>query len=82
MKALVKTAPGPGNVQVLEKGTPSIPEDDWVLIQVKAAGVCGTDLHIWHDEYPNYPPVVLGHEFSGQVAECGRAVVGPTSALT
>lgn len=76
MKALVKTAPGPGNVQVLEKGIPSIPEDDWVLIQVKAAGVCGTDLHIWHDEYPNYPPVVLGHEFSGQVVECGRTVSG------
>lgn len=77
MKALVKTARGPGNIEVLEKGIPSIPEDDWVLIRVKAAGICGTDLHTWHDEYQNYyPPVVLGHEFSGQIVECGKGVTG------
>ena len=73
MKALVKTARGPGNIEVLEKSIPSIPKDDWVLIRVEAAGVCGTDLHIWHDQYQNYPPVVLGHEFSGRIVECGKA---------
>jgi len=36
-----------------------------VLIEVKAAGICGTDLHIYHDEFPYWPPVILGHEFAG-----------------
>ncbi|WMT58382.1 zinc-dependent alcohol dehydrogenase family protein [Truepera radiovictrix] len=48
-----------------------------VLIEVKNAGICGTDLHIWHGSYAlaKYP-VVLGHEFSGVVAAVGREVKG------
>lgn len=76
MKALVKTAKGPGNIEVLEIEKPRITNPEWVLIQVKAAGVCGTDLHIWHDQFPYWPPVVLGHEFSGMVVEVGDAVTG------
>jgi L-iditol 2-dehydrogenase len=34
---------------------------------VRAAGICGTDLHIYHDEFPTQPPVVLGHELAGEV---------------
>ncbi len=37
-------------------------------------GVCGTDIHVLHDTFRNYPPVVLGHEFAGTVIEVGRKV--------
>ena len=74
MKSLVKTAKGPGNIEVRESPVPKIPKDDWVLIKVMAAGVCGTDLHIWHDQFPYWPPVILGHEFAGEIAEVGSAV--------
>lgn len=76
MKALVKTAKGEGNIELLERHVPSLPGDDWVLIRVRAAGVCGTDLHIWHDQFPYWPPVILGHEFSGEIVEIGSAVTG------
>lgn len=48
-----------------------------VLIRVHACGVCGTDVHIYHGEEgsaPVNPPVVLGHEFSGEVVEIGSEV--------
>lgn len=48
-----------------------------VMVQVKACGICGTDVHIYHGEPGSAevaPPVVLGHEFSGVVTEVGSAV--------
>ena len=39
-----------------------------------AAGICGTDLHIYHDEFKTKPPVVLGHELSGEVVALGEGV--------
>ncbi len=74
MKALVKTAKGEGNIEVKNMPYPSLPAGDWVIIKVRAAGVCGTDLHIWHDMYPYWPPVILGHEFAGEIAETGKDV--------
>jgi L-iditol 2-dehydrogenase len=47
------------------------PKAGEVLIEVKACGICGTDLHILHDKFPYWPPVILGHEFSGRVAANG-----------
>lgn len=73
MKALVKVAKGVGLVEIQDVPTPSLP-DDHVMIEVKAAGVCGTDVHIYHDLYPYYPPVILGHEFSGEIVEIGANV--------
>ena len=40
-----------------------------VLVKVTAAGVCGTDRHLFHGEFPCSPPVTLGHEFSGIVVQ-------------
>jgi L-iditol 2-dehydrogenase len=74
MKALVKIAKGIGNIEVRDVPVPSIQNDDEVLIKISAAGVCGTDIHIFHDQFPYWPPVVLGHEFSGVVIETGKAV--------
>ena len=75
MRAIVKTAAGPG-MQVRDVPVPSIGASD-VLIRVLNAGVCGTDLHIW--EWDAWaagrlkPPVTIGHEFSGRIEKLGGA---------
>jgi len=73
VKAVVKTAPGVGHVEVCEIDEPSVPPGH-VKIAVRAAGICGTDLHIYHDEFRSFPPVVLGHEVAGDVVEVGPGV--------
>jgi L-iditol 2-dehydrogenase len=73
VKALVKFAPGEGNLDVMDVEEPRC-GDDQVKIEVAFCGVCGTDVHILHDTFRNYPPVILGHECSGVVVEVGRNV--------
>ena len=73
MQAVVKTARGEGNVALRELPQPR-PGPGQVLLAVRAAGICGTDLHIYHDEYPTQPPVVLGHELAGEVVAAGDGV--------
>ena len=77
MKAIVKVEAGPGialrRVPVPEPG----PEE--VLVRVKATAVCGTDLHIahwnaWAQGAGIRLPLVMGHEFSGEVVEAGSRV--------
>jgi L-iditol 2-dehydrogenase len=75
MRALVKTMKGKGFIELKDVPAPSIGDSE-VLIDVMACGICGTDLHIYHDEFPYYPPVILGHEFSGTIAAVGRNVQG------
>jgi L-iditol 2-dehydrogenase len=70
MRALIKHAPGEGNVSIGEMPEPICGEGR-VKIAVRFCGICGTDLHVLHDTFPNYPPVILGHEFSGVVVETG-----------
>lgn len=73
MRAVVKPAPGAG-LQVIATEPPAVGAHD-VLIRVHFAGVCGTDLHIW--EWDAWaagrlkPPVVVGHEFAGEVVALG-----------
>ena len=73
MKALLKYAPGHGHVGVREVPTPE-PRAGELLIRVKYCGICGTDLHIYADEFPNDPPVVMGHEYCGTVVQVGDDV--------
>jgi L-iditol 2-dehydrogenase len=73
MTALIKSAPGEGHVDLAEVPEPECPPDG-VKIRVHFAGICGTDLHVYHDRFRNYPPVILGHEFSGVVEETGPEV--------
>jgi L-iditol 2-dehydrogenase len=75
MKALVKHAPGDGNVDILDVQEPSCGENQ-VKVKVAYCGVCGTDIHVLHDTFRNYPPVFLGHEFAGTIVEIGRQVSG------
>ena len=76
MKALMKVAKGPGHFEVRDIPVPEVRKPDDVLIRVRYAGICGTDVHIYHDAFQNYPPVVLGHEFSGVVEAVGDGVTG------
>jgi threonine dehydrogenase-like Zn-dependent dehydrogenase len=54
----------------------SIPEinDNQVLIKVKAVGICGTDLAIVNGSLPTPTPIILGHEFSGEIDKIGKKV--------
>ncbi|MGA8943449.1 MAG: zinc-binding dehydrogenase [Thermoactinomyces sp.] len=73
MKALVKTAPGYGNLEIQDKPEPK-PGKDQIKIEVKYAGVCGSDIHTFEGHYKVGVPVTLGHEFSGIVTEVGEGV--------
>src|ERR1700743_528069 len=76
LKALVKAAAEPG-FTLKNVLAPTI-RDDEVLIRVKRAGVCGTDVHIYEwDAWAQgrvKPPTVIGHEFAGAVAQVGKLV--------
>jgi L-iditol 2-dehydrogenase len=73
MKALLKYAPGNGNLEVREVAEPET-GDNQVKVEIAFCGVCGTDIHVMHDTFRNFPPVILGHEFAGTVVEVGRNV--------
>ena len=75
MKALVKAKPEPGlwmeHVPLPETGASD------VLIKVRKSAICGTDVHIWNwDEWASQTvpvPMVVGHEFCGEIVETGTA---------
>lgn len=74
MKALVLTAPETLEVQQVQIREP---EEDELLIRVKACGVCGTDLHMFHGDkgaFDNKFPLIMGHEFAGEVAKVGTGI--------
>ena len=73
MKAVVKTRPEPGNVEFIDVPEPHAGPGQ-VVIQVRNTGVCGTDIHIFRSEYVIRPPVILGHEVCGTIAEAGPGV--------
>jgi threonine 3-dehydrogenase len=76
MRALIKSEPGRG----LEFGEAPVPEAgiNDVLIRVLRAGICGTDVHIYQwDKWAEQtikPPLVIGHEFVGEIAQVGANV--------
>ncbi|MFZ5469917.1 MAG: L-threonine 3-dehydrogenase [Myxococcota bacterium] len=78
MKALVKAKAEKG-IWMQEVPRPTLGPND-VLIKVRKAAICGTDIHIYNwDEWSRKTvpvPLVLGHEFTGEVAELGGAVTG------
>ena len=78
MRALVKVQAGPG-LELTEVPLPSVGPSD-VLIRVRATGICGTDLHIdsWDDwaRRTITPPLIVGHEFCGDVVAVGEIVTG------
>ncbi len=73
---MVKREAGPG-AELLEVETPR-PGPREVLVKVEAASICGTDVHIYQwNEWARRrvkPPLILGHEFTGEVVELGEGV--------
>jgi threonine dehydrogenase-like Zn-dependent dehydrogenase len=64
-----------GELRVMETQDPHVQAHTDVVLRVKACGICGTDLKMLRGEYEGtVPPVILGHEFSGEVVEVGEAV--------
>jgi len=88
LRGLMKTARGVDNLELREVPDPR-PGPGEILVEVAAAGICGSDVHIKHDSAYYMPPVILGHEYSGRVIEVGDGVehirvgdevVGPATA--
>jgi threonine dehydrogenase-like Zn-dependent dehydrogenase len=69
---------GDGRLSIIERPVPSIENEDDVLIEVEACGVCGTDVHILEvpPAHPASPGVIMGHEFVGVVRETGPGAIG------
>jgi threonine 3-dehydrogenase len=78
MKALVKSKPERG-IWLEDIGIPEVGHND-VLIKIKRTAICGTDIHIfkWDDwAQATIPvPLAVGHEFCGEIVECGSEVKG------
>jgi threonine 3-dehydrogenase len=76
VKALVKAKAGPG--LWLEDVPDPTPGPGEVLIRILRTGICGTDLHIesWNEwaQQTIHPPLVVGHEFVGEVVQLGEGV--------
>ena len=76
MKAVMKTKLEKG-VEIVDVPTPKV-KPEMVLIKVKAAGICGSDLHFYNatETGPALPyiPYILGHEGAGDVVEVGKGV--------
>jgi L-iditol 2-dehydrogenase len=72
----------PGDLRLAEIDLPE-PGPAEVLVRVEAAGICGTDRHLFKGEFPCTPPVTLCHEFSGIVAAAGAgAGIAPGTRVT
>ena len=77
MRAVVKYGRQPGDVAVREVAEPTI-RPDQVLVEMAAVGVCGSDIHLWHENqsWTIQCPVILGHEWAGTIVEVGGTVSG------
>ncbi len=74
MKALVYY--GPRDLRYVEVETPK-PKKGEVLVKVKAVAICGSDLSGYKGgSAMRVPPLIMGHEFSGEIAELGEDVTG------
>lgn len=73
-----------GNFEVEEREIP-LPRENEVLLKVKACGICGSDIPRAFSSGPYHFPLVLGHEFSGEIIEIGdkvdEALVGKKAAV-
>lgn len=64
----------PGKVEFQQKTLPPLGDED-VLIRIRAAAICGSDLHLYKGLHPSVTlPVSVGHEAAGEIIEVGRAV--------
>jgi alcohol dehydrogenase/L-iditol 2-dehydrogenase len=77
MKAVVYYERADKAVEVRDVPVPTIGRGE-CLVEVKFCGICGSELHMYHGQLNQLarPPVVLGHEWSGQIVQVGEGVKG------
>jgi len=77
MPAVVHYDHKDGAVELRDVRVPTIGKED-TLLEVRSVSVCGSDVHMWRNKLGHKPrvPVILGHEFSGVVAQAGKRVQG------
>ena len=73
MLGVTKRSNEAGDIDLTERARP-VARPGHVVLEVAAAGICGTDIHILRGEYRVVPPVVMGHEVCGLVCEAGDGV--------
>jgi L-iditol 2-dehydrogenase len=73
MKGKVAALVAPQEVIIKEFDVPE-PEPGAVLVRIRRANVCGSDIHIWHFNHPLIKQGVLGHEFVGEIVKLGAGV--------
>lgn len=74
MKAAVLT--GPKKIELQERDLPKVGDNE-ILLKVRAVGVCGSDIAYYGRGMADVPPpIVLGHEFTGEIVELGRIAKG------
>ncbi len=66
---------GKRQIEVREVPAPE-PGPGEVLIRIREAGICGSDLHFYNGTFPAMPDVSPGHEFAGEIAALGEGVSG------
>jgi len=71
MLAIVKVKEGAGGIEVRDVPKPRVTDPNQVLVRVRAAGICGSDLHVYGGKLSCDIPVIMGHEFSGEIVEVG-----------
>jgi threonine dehydrogenase-like Zn-dependent dehydrogenase len=72
MKAIVYS--GAWDIDIQDKAEPKITLPDEVIVEIKATGICGTDLSIISGEYSAKPNVIIGHESAGIIVAKGDGV--------
>ncbi|MEL7258223.1 MAG: alcohol dehydrogenase catalytic domain-containing protein, partial [Pseudomonadota bacterium] len=70
-----------GDVRTVDVPLPC-PASGELLIKVEAAGICGTDRHLYKGEFPSVPGKTLGHEFSGIVVDSGDTAIAEGTRVT
>ncbi|MEM6987015.1 MAG: alcohol dehydrogenase catalytic domain-containing protein, partial [Pseudomonadota bacterium] len=70
-----------GDIQTRDVPNPT-PGPGEILIKVEAAGICGTDRHLYKGEFPSVPGKTLGHEFSGIVVDSGDTAIAEGTRVT
>jgi L-iditol 2-dehydrogenase len=73
MLGIAKRSNDPGDMDLVERPTPQA-EPGYVVLDVNAVGICGTDIHIYKGEYKVIPTVTTGHEVCGVVSAIGEGV--------
>ncbi len=70
-----------GDIRTVDVDVPS-PAKNEIFIKVEAAGICDTDRHLYHGEFPSVPDKILGHEFSGIGVDSGEADITEGARVT